>query len=398
MRLLLKRLRWWTGEKEGSGDLRLRRGRVTEIGRGLAPRCGERQATLDGVLALPGLINCHDHLQLNLFPRLGRPPYQSFYDWAKAIYHPDKSPLREILRVPLADRIEWGALKNLIAGVTTVMHHDPYPRRRFGRALPVRVVERYGWSHSLGYGTDLEGDYHGSRGPYVIHAAEGIDERSAREIDSLDERGLLSSRMVLVHAVAVTTAQQRRLSEAGCSIIWCPASNLHLYGRTAPVRELTDAVPIGLGTDSTLSGSAHLLDELRVAAGTGLAGSEELLRMVTTRAAAILDLGDGRGTLAEGGPADLVCLRDRDGAPSDVLLESTPADVALVTVGGRPRLANAALAGQLALGEPNACIANSPTWLDHDISALRDRIGRAAGPEPLAANPLWSILTPLACP
>jgi cytosine/adenosine deaminase-related metal-dependent hydrolase len=210
--------------------------------------------------------------------------------------------------------------------------------------------------------------------------------------------GVLSGRTVVVHAVAVTPAQCRRLGDAGCSIVWCPGSNLHLYGRTAPVRALKDVVPIGLGTDSTLSGSAHLLDELRVAAGTGLASPEELLNMVTTRAAAILQLGDGRGTLAEGAPADLVLLRDRGGPPAEVLLDSTPADVALVTVGGRPRLASPALARQLALGEPNACIDCTPKWLDRDVSTLRDRIGRAAGPDVLAANPLWSIVTPKACP
>jgi cytosine/adenosine deaminase-related metal-dependent hydrolase len=30
---------------------------------------------LTGHLLLPGLINAHDHLEFNLFPRLGRGPY-----------------------------------------------------------------------------------------------------------------------------------------------------------------------------------------------------------------------------------------------------------------------------------------------------------------------------------
>ena len=51
---------------------------------------------------MPGLINAHDHLEFNLFPRLGRGPYPNAGEWARDIYHPDRSPIREQLRVPKA--------------------------------------------------------------------------------------------------------------------------------------------------------------------------------------------------------------------------------------------------------------------------------------------------------
>ena len=44
---------------------------------------------LAGYLILPGLINCHDHLEFNLFPRLGRGPYDNASSWAA-----DGTPLR----------------------------------------------------------------------------------------------------------------------------------------------------------------------------------------------------------------------------------------------------------------------------------------------------------------
>jgi cytosine/adenosine deaminase-related metal-dependent hydrolase len=87
---------------------------------------------LDGHVVLPGLINSHDHLEFNLFPRLGRGVYPNATEWARDIYHPERSPIREQLQVPKPVRLAWGGLKNLLSGVTTVCHHNPYERKIFG--------------------------------------------------------------------------------------------------------------------------------------------------------------------------------------------------------------------------------------------------------------------------
>ena len=60
---------------------------------------------LDGFLALPGLVNAHDHLEFNLFPNLGRGPYPNAAAWAAGIYQPERPPIREHLldsQIPLA--------------------------------------------------------------------------------------------------------------------------------------------------------------------------------------------------------------------------------------------------------------------------------------------------------
>ena len=83
-----------------------------------------------------------------------------------------------------------------------------------------------------------------------------------------------------------------------------------LYGATAPVGELVGWVKVALGTDSTVTGSPTLFDELRVAASTRLVEPPALLEMVTTQAAKIFALGERRGTLRIGAPADVLLLPD----------------------------------------------------------------------------------------
>ena len=51
----------------------------------------------------------------------------------------------------------WGGLKNLLSGVTTVAHHNAFSGAVFTPDFPVRVVERYGWAHSLAFSPDVAG-------------------------------------------------------------------------------------------------------------------------------------------------------------------------------------------------------------------------------------------------
>ncbi len=401
MNLLLKNLVWHTEARDAEGDLRLRRGRIVRAERGLAPRRGERVLALDGYRALPGLINAHDHLSLNLLPHLGDPPYPSLYRFAEEIYRPDQTPIREVESVDIWDRLAWGGYKNLISGVTTVVHHDPLPRRFFYRDFPVRVLRRYAWCHSLRFGEPAVAFAAARRRPFIIHAAEGVDDECHSELDRLDELGVLGPRTVLVHGIALNSDQRRRLAATGTSLVWCPASNLRLYGRTAEIDRLKGSVPLALGTDSTLTGSPTLLDEARAAAATGLATDREILAMVTIGAARIFGWSD-RGWIGEGAAADLMVVPDSGRGAASALLAALPGDLVLVTVRGRPRLAQPAIAECLDLGPPNAMLWHSDsrrndstgktTWLDGDLGALKRRVEAIVGCRTLEANALWSIL------
>src|SRR5574337_880126 len=71
------------------------------------PKSSRSEISVEGCLVLPGLVNSHDHLEFNLFPRLGRGPYPNFEAWARDIYHPDRAPVREHLGVPKPVRLWW---------------------------------------------------------------------------------------------------------------------------------------------------------------------------------------------------------------------------------------------------------------------------------------------------
>jgi cytosine/adenosine deaminase-related metal-dependent hydrolase len=293
---------------------------------------------LEGHLILPGLINAHDHLEFNLYPRLGKGPYSNAGDWARDIYRPKKSPIAEHLLVPKNIRLLWGGLKNLLSGVTTVCHHNPRENPIFDCNFPVRVLKEFGWAHSLEFSRDvaLRFELTPSDWPFILHLGEGTDGQARREVFDLDEMGALDSRTVLTHAVGLNKRGLRLVKERGASLIWCPSSNLFLLGRTLTAGALRSGVPVALGSDSALTAEGDLLDEIRVARRVSRLPSPVIYRMVTEEAARILRLRGGAGSLAAGGVADLIAIPDAGRSPSETLMRTKPP--ALVMMGGEIKL------------------------------------------------------------
>ena len=307
-----------------------------------AARTPDSRLTVDlsGYLLLPGLINAHDHLEFNLFPRLGNGPYPNFQQWGEDIFRPDASPVRDHLAVPKPVRLWWGAIKNLLCGVTTVCHHNPYQRGIFGKGFPVRVVSRYGWAHSLALEKDVAALFRATPddAPFLIHLGEGTDAGSAREIFELDRLGALDARTVIIHGVGLDRGGRALVEERGAGLVWCPSSNLFTLGKTLGQDELSQHRRVALGSDSALTAEGDLLDEIRVAWSATGVGSEQLFNMVTRDAAEILRLPRRQGSLQAGAVADLIALPDLGQSPADTLAESSFREVELVVLAGQPQL------------------------------------------------------------
>jgi hypothetical protein len=324
------------------------------------------------------LINAHDHLQLNSLPplELGS-SYQNVREWITDINARRRSdPLFEAqVRVPRETRLAVGGIKNLLSGVTTVAQHDPLYSCLTDPDFPTAVVRQYGWSHSLYIDGEIAvGNAYRrtpAAWPWIIHMAEGVDAEAATEWLRLERLGCVAGNTLVVHGVALDEAARSRLAGAGAGLIWCPSSNLRLFGKTVQVATLARLGRVALGTDSRLSGSRDLLEELRLAARVGDLGEPTLEALVTSAAARLLRLSD-RGALHPGLRADIVVLR-RGARLSD----ATRTDLRLVLRDGHPRYGEVALARTVEPGVPWRSIRldGFPKALEPGIAGMLEKLG-----------------------
>lgn len=336
-----------------SGEARSLRVRRRILAVDEPPQAGDHVVDLDGRFVIPGLVNAHDHLELNHYGALkARACYGNAREWIADLTPIVKGDpaVQARSRFALADRLFIGGLKNLLAGVTTVAHHNPL-YREFGLHFPIRVVSRFGWAHSLGLEHGPSGA-HGEPGgvvaeryaatrddrPFIVHAAEGTDEAAAREVDALEASGCLRPNTVLVHGLAISPARWHALFERGVSLVWCPVSNQFLFGRTLCMPCVLDSPAargrVALGSDSRVTGAVDLLDELRAGVACRV-DPPRLLDMVTASGADVLRLDDA-GRIRVGAPADLTVLPAAGRTAAEALLACRRADIALVLRGGTP--------------------------------------------------------------
>ncbi len=306
---------------------------------------------LTGYVLLPGLINAHDHLEFALFPNLGRAvPFANATEWAHHIHATHSALIQQHRQVPLPVRLWWGAIRNLLAGVTTVCHHNPLYPDLTAPGFPVRVLTDFAWAHSPAFDPDLADKAHAAAPdqPFILHAAEGTSPMSRDELHQLDDLQLLNARTVLVHGLALTLDDAALLNRRSASLILCPSSN-HFLFETIPSAALITAIDrVALGSDSPLTAAGDLLDELSL---LGHLDPDTIYSFVTTSAAQILRLPEGQGQLLPGGPADLIAVRDHHTTPARTLAALTLADVELVLLGGTVQLASPTLYNRLTPGQ-----------------------------------------------
>jgi ubiquinone/menaquinone biosynthesis C-methylase UbiE len=219
---------------------------------------------LSGYLLLPGLINSHEHLEFSLYPNIGDGPYYNAAQWARDI-HANRAPLIARHRnVPRSTCLWWGAIRNLLCGATTVCHHNPVAPQLTSPEFPIRVVSEFAWAHSPSLEPDLAGKFRESRNdlPFILHAAEGVDEGSAQEIFELDRIHALDQRTVLVHGLACTPEAARLINRRLAALILCPTSNEFLFHRSPSLGFIRSLDTVVLGSDSPLTAAGDLLDEI----------------------------------------------------------------------------------------------------------------------------------------
>lgn len=220
--------------------------------------------------------------------------------------------------------------------------------------------------------------------PFTIHVAE-----NRREIDIIAERfgcgpvrhlhqlGILDRRSILAHCVWLDEAEIEILATTGAGVAHNPVSNAKLASGIAPVPALRRrGVPVGLGTDSTVSNNClSIFQEMKFAVllprAAGLDGhamtAYDALSMATHEGARVLGWESEIGSLAPGKAADLVILDLEH--PLGLTPERVISD--LVYAAGPQHVRAVMVAGEI--------IFEAGQFTKVDESEIKERFRRAAG-------------------
>jgi 5-methylthioadenosine/S-adenosylhomocysteine deaminase len=331
------------------GSLKVEKGRLKKLG----ATAKYDIAFPEGTLCFPALVNAHDHMRGDYLPRIGPQDGSYYLNWSFWERDLRGSPvLEERARISVEDMYQLAAYKNLFSGVVTVNDHFPHEYNEpFIGFLPVRVISEYALAHEcssfdLRWGDGMEVEHRRAvrKGwPFITHLEEGFDQESQAGVEILARARCLDRQDLFIHCIGFDQQDIRRVSRAGASVAWCPASNMFMFNVTCKIREmLRQGVNVCLGTDSTHTGSVNLLAELRFARATyrRLYGEElparTLLEMVTANAARALCMQDRTGELAENKYADLLLLRSDAVDPYEALLQARHDEILLLLQEGTP--------------------------------------------------------------
>jgi 5-methylthioadenosine/S-adenosylhomocysteine deaminase len=342
-----------------NGTILVEQGKIASVGARVDLPPNVTVIDTHGVIA-PGLIDLHNHLTYNVFPRWH--PTEEFgnrYDWQqKPIYKTliesphaamaadglecEMERYAEVKAVSegetaavgsLTDPCSAGLLRNLDTEAEWQVAYNVFPLQMTESELgPIRQQLANHQLHA-----------------FLIHLNEGghEDASAAREFAMLKGRELLIPGVALIHGVALQPEMFTEMAAHGVNLIWSPRSNLELYGSTVDIAAAKAAkVKIALAPDWSPSGSDGLLAELNYSAAWNEVQEphpftdRELVNMATSVAADLIGATDRLGVLQPGHEADLLVLRpEADPSKHDAwwtMSHATAAQVILVTVGGTP--------------------------------------------------------------
>ncbi|WP_293862945.1 amidohydrolase [uncultured Alsobacter sp.] len=364
-----------------------------------APQAGEVVRDLGGKVVMPGMINTHAHGGLSLHRGCG--DEGDLFEWAASL-----APFTSTMTDEDNLLSTWMAVMEMVAhGITAACDCARYGAGLFSQVAStvgmrsvsgalanspeLRPNGKPNWPSALEEtkdamaaraGDGLSRFFLGAHSPYnctpallvevkqaaddlglpfAIHAAESrkevqivLERHGRRPIEHLHALGVLGEGAILAHCVWVQPHEIAMLAEAGAGVAHNPVSNGKLASGIAPIRDLRAAgVPVGLGTDSTLSNnSLNLFQEMKVAVllqrtasldGFALKATDALA-MGTHEGARVLGWDDEIGTLEPGKAADFVVL-DIDHplgltpgrVMSDIVYAAGPQHVREVVIAGR---------------------------------------------------------------
>ncbi|MDF1655331.1 MAG: TRZ/ATZ family hydrolase [Coxiellaceae bacterium] len=313
---------------------------------------------------MPGLINAHTHLPMNLFRGLADD--LELMDWLNNYIWPAEGAVINANSVTVGTRL---AIAEMLRGGTTCFNdHYFFPaevakvaaeegmRGNAGHVImnvptdwaqdedgylkKARELTEKGSPHpmiqwvvapqgpytnsdsSLSKAKDLANEYNT---PMHIHLHETQDEIDMsleqfkkRPIQRLHDLGLVDDKLIAVHMVHLTDEEIDLMAANNVNVVHCPESNMKLASGFSPVQKLLDkGVNVALGTDGAASNNdLDMFGEMRTAAfiAKGHSGDSTalpvatVLRMATINGAKALGIEDQTGSLTVGKAADMIAV------------------------------------------------------------------------------------------
>jgi cytosine/adenosine deaminase-related metal-dependent hydrolase len=348
----------------------------------------------------PGLINTHDHLQGNYRPPVGPKPghyYLTWLPWDNDLKASET--FKERSRLSREDLYGLSGYKCLFSGVTTVNDHFPQKfNAQILPTLPIRAILEYGLAHEassydLKWGDGFEIEHARAvknNWPFITHLSEGFDEEAMNGVAGLEKLKILDRHCLFIHCIGFSDADIRKVAKAGASVSWCGFSNMFMFNVTCKIRKMLKAgINVTVGTDSSATGSANLLEELRYDRGLyrNLYGEDlpakTFFKMCTANAARAFWIDKKTGTLDEGKLADVLVLRGKNSDPYENLLSAAMEDVELLLLEGKPLYGELRfldlLGGKIPGGYTQITVGKRPMFVKGDPAGLyaecREKIG-----------------------
>jgi 5-methylthioadenosine/S-adenosylhomocysteine deaminase len=207
---------------------------------------------------------------------------------------------------------------------------------------------------------------------------ESLRTHGERPMARLERLGLVSERLIAVHAVHLLPEEIQLLARRGSTVAHCPASNLKLGSGIAPIAQLLAAgANLGIGTDGAASNNRmDMLSELRLAAllAKGASGDPSVLpasmalEAATLGGARALGLERRIGSIEAGKEADLAAF-DLAGAETQPVFDPVSQ---LAYAAGREQVTDVWVAGQAVVRTRQVLVES------------QDDAGRATGSDVLA--------------
>jgi 5-methylthioadenosine/S-adenosylhomocysteine deaminase len=378
-------------------------GKIASVGPTASNQGVTAPIKVSGVV-LPGFIDLHDHLTWNVQPRwLPSRKFSNRYEWQDAAEYDRvlSNPHYAAMNTVSCEAEIYAEIKALAGGATSVLggllRSDTHPDNQkcvaglarnldtdSGFQLPTSdggcptaksetdrrlldVVDNEIFPLEL---THDRFDYllcalgNKTLRGLVVHLSEGANADSAahREYSMLSKEVLLGGKdgkmpvvregLTIVHGTALRDADFSGMKDSKVGLIWSPRSNDELYGSTTNIASARLAgVDIAIAPDWSPSGSAGMLQEMGYVARHYGIGSGDLLNMATSIPAKLVRISDYVGVLERDKYADFVVINAKVDPtkpnPLDPIIKATPADVALVVVGGQPIYGDPGLLKQL---------------------------------------------------